>query len=148
MMGDDGSTDEIDGFLIGENITWIVWDINTCQEYQVNASYISGPSSFTSNGLTFLESLSHNSCQNVSLPGGWFIYSSYIETENMDVEIMMSQIVDNLIMIKNNDGAVYLPEWNFNGIGDIDFIMVIKLKQILTTFWNYVVYKKFQKKIL
>ena len=39
----------------------------------------------------------------------------------MDVEIMMSQIVDNLIMIKNNDGAVYLPEWNFNGIGDIDF---------------------------
>ena len=42
IMGDDSTTDEFDGFQEGEQITWMVWDILTCQEYQVNASYSNG----------------------------------------------------------------------------------------------------------
>ena len=39
----------------------------------------------------------------------------------MNAESMMNQIIDNLIMLKDNSGSVYLPEYYFNGIGDIDF---------------------------
>ena len=107
-MGDDSTTDEIDGFQQEESFTWMVWDILTCQEYQVNANYSIGPTAYSTNDLTLLESLNHYSCQNISLPGGWFIYSSYINSENMNAESMMNQIIDNLIVLKDNDGSVYL----------------------------------------
>ena len=35
IMGDNSITDEIDGFQEGEEIIWMVWDIQTCQEYQL-----------------------------------------------------------------------------------------------------------------
>ena len=120
VMGDDSSTEQIDGFQEGENMIWMVWDILTCEEYQVNA--LSDDSLFYStNGVSTLGSLNHFSCQEIILPGGWFMYSSYIETENMDAEILMDQIQDNLIIVKDNSGNVYLPEWSFNGIGEIDY---------------------------
>jgi len=26
---------------------------------------------------------------------------------------------NNLVIVKNNEGMVYLPEWDYNGIGDM-----------------------------
>ena len=49
------------------------------------------------------------------------MFSSYIESSDMDVEVLMSSIYDNLVVVKNNNGDVYLTEWNFNGIGDLNF---------------------------
>lgn len=32
---------------------------------------------------------------------------------------VLSPIIDKVIIAKNNSGAAYLVEWNFNGIGDL-----------------------------
>ena len=121
VMGDDSTTDEIDGLQAGEEFIWVVWDILSCEQYELNPSYSVGPSIFTANGLTYLDALEHYTCQQIEFPGGWFIYSSYIQAEDMDAQLVMSSIVDNLIILKDNDGNAYLPEWAFNGIGELDF---------------------------
>ena len=121
IMGDNSITDEIDGFQEGEEIIWMVWDIQTCQEYQLFPSYSSGSTTYSTNAITSLESLEHTSCQEISLPGGWFMFSSYIIAENISIELITSTLGDNLNIVKNNSGAVYLPEYNFNGIGELNF---------------------------
>ena len=59
--------------------------------------------------------------QEVDLPIGWSIFSTYIETENMNVIAFLSGIQSHIILVKNFLGQAYLPEWNFNGIGNIEY---------------------------
>ena len=39
--------------------------------------------------------------------------------ENIDMGAFLSPIISDLIIAKDNAGNAYLPEWNFNGIGDL-----------------------------
>jgi hypothetical protein len=39
--------------------------------------------------------------------------------ENMDMGAFLSPIISDVIIAKDNAGLAYLPEWNFNGIGDL-----------------------------
>ncbi len=59
--------------------------------------------------------------QQINLPLGWGIFSTYIETENMNVINFLSDIQSHVILVKNFLGEAYLPEWNFNGIGNIQY---------------------------
>jgi len=59
--------------------------------------------------------------QEINLPIGWSIFSTYIETENMNVIAFLSGIQSHIILVKNFLGEAYLPEWNFNGIGNIEY---------------------------
>ena len=54
--------------------------------------------------------------------------SSYINPENSDLNTMMASIEDHLDILKNGDGFAYLPEWDYNGIGDWDFKQGYQLK--------------------
>jgi hypothetical protein len=38
---------------------------------------------------------------------------------SMDMAELLSPIVDDVIIAKNNEGLAYLPEWDFNGVGDL-----------------------------
>ena len=38
---------------------------------------------------------------------------------DMNVVSVLFPIIDELIIAKNNSGAAYIEEWNFNGIGDL-----------------------------
>jgi len=55
----------------------------------------------------------------LELQEGWnmFGYSCY---EPMDVAVAFSPIVDKVIIVKDNSGAVYMTEFGFNGIGDLE----------------------------
>ena len=128
VMGDDSTTDQIDGLQEGQDFIWMIWDILTCEQYELYPSYSEGPTTFTVNGLTFLDALEHYTCQQVVLPGGWYTYSSYIQADDMDAELVMSSIVDNLVILKDNVGNAYLTEWAFNGIGELDFHFGYQLK--------------------
>ena len=81
------------------------------------------------NALNFnpLANVSDESCnypnggsQLLSLVAGWNLVSSYIQTENMSMEAIMASIIDDVIIVKNNLGIAYLPEFGFNGIGSWD----------------------------
>jgi len=52
------------------------------------------------------------------LPGGWTIFG-FTCLEPLDVMLAFSNVVDDIIIVKDPEGIAYLPEWNFNGIGDL-----------------------------
>ena len=71
-----------------------------------------------------------NSCGNcedpgfihsIELPFGWSLFSTYICPFNSNIESVMVDIVESgdLVIVKNEDGMVYWPEFNINGIGDL-----------------------------
>jgi subtilisin-like proprotein convertase family protein len=130
VMGDDSTTPEKDGVAEGELLIWKVWDVLSCEEYHISPIYSGGPETFTSNGLSFIEGFEYNqnSCQTIQFPEGWYMYSSYIIADNMNVVDVFEPIVESLIILKNNQGDVYLPEWGFNAIGDIDFTQGYQVK--------------------
>ena len=77
---------------------------------------------FTINGYSALSGLSSIppvSEQVVSMPQGWSNFSTYMLAPNMDMANILSPIVDDVIIAKNNAGLAYLPEWEFNGVGDL-----------------------------
>lgn len=57
--------------------------------------------------------------QILNMSSGWSLISTYIQPENLDLTLVFSSIESSVIIIKNNFGDAYLPEWNFNGIGDM-----------------------------
>ena len=57
--------------------------------------------------------------QTLNLVSGWSMFSTYMMTDNMAMDVVLEPIVDQVIIAKNYLGAAYLPEWGFNGIGDV-----------------------------
>lgn len=56
-------------------------------------------------------------CQIIDIPMGWSIFSTYIlSTSNLIVDVL-SELVDDIVIVKNNEGMAYIPEWDFDGIG-------------------------------
>ena len=66
---------------------------------------------------------------------GWnmFGYSCY---EPIDVAIAFTSINDKIVIVKDNSGNVYMPEFTFNGIGDLVYNRgyQIKLSEAITDF--------------
>ena len=119
VMANDTNSPETDGLLEGAEIQWVLWNSELCEVQLVDASYLEEEVVFTINGLSFIETLEEFTCQEINLPEGWYIYSSYIQMETMDMVEVFEPVVDALKIIKNSDGETYLPEWNYNDIGDL-----------------------------
>lgn len=56
----------------------------------------------------------------IELPKGWSMFG-YPCKESKRVDQAFSTIKGNVIIIKNSNGLAYLPDWNYNGIGDLQF---------------------------
>ena len=57
--------------------------------------------------------------QTLNINDGWSLISTYIQSDILDIGVVFSPLFDHTVLIKNNEGSAYLPEWNFNGIGDM-----------------------------
>jgi len=57
--------------------------------------------------------------QNILLPKGWSIFSINGSGIEKSLDQALSPIISEVVMVKNNNGSVYYPEWNYNGVGDI-----------------------------
>ena len=77
--------------------------------------------------------------------GKWDISTELVEDWNFfgygcpeprDLEVVLSQYIDYIIIAKDYLGKAYLPEWNFNGIGDLvpGLGYQIKLTQAIADF--------------
>ena len=121
-MGDDTTTDEVDGLVAGEALVWMIADCNG-NVFAGQATYSNGPEVFTTNGLTFVASITEvpagPSSQMLDMPSGWSMFSTYMIADDMDMASVLSPIIDKVTIAKNNSGAAYLVEWNFNGVGDL-----------------------------
>jgi hypothetical protein len=47
------------------------------------------------------------------------MFSTYIIADTMSFDHFVMPIQDKVVIAKNYLGLAYLPEWNFNGIGDV-----------------------------
>jgi len=57
--------------------------------------------------------------QEIVFQENWNLFSSYIQTDNMNVEFLLSPFVEDVIIVKDNIGIAYLPNFDFNGIGEL-----------------------------
>jgi hypothetical protein len=122
-MGDDTTTDEVDGLLAGEALTWMIWDGTTCTEVAATAIYSGGADVYTTNAITFVESIASvpagPSCQTIDIPAGWSMFSTYMMPADMDLASVLAPVIENVIIAKDNGGNAYLVEWAYNGVGDL-----------------------------
>ncbi len=116
VWGDDALSPIKDGFAIGEQFTFKVWDATNQIEIPANVTYSSGPTSFQVNGLTVLSAVSATttSTQNIPLAAGWNMISSYINPSDNQITSILSPIIQNLIIIKNSAGESYWPPYMSN----------------------------------
>jgi hypothetical protein len=56
--------------------------------------------------------------QAIEIPAAWSMISTYIDTFGKDFAELLAPVKDSAIIAKNNNGAAYLVEWDFNGIGE------------------------------
>ncbi|MCO5252146.1 MAG: hypothetical protein M9949_12120 [Candidatus Kapabacteria bacterium] len=64
------------------------------------------------------ETLSTINLHSVNLIAGWNIISTYLTPINASIEMIFSQIVDDIVIVKNNIGQIYYPEFGINDIGN------------------------------
>jgi murein tripeptide amidase MpaA len=57
--------------------------------------------------------------QTIALPQGWCIFSTYVHPDSPSMEQLLAPVVHSLIIAKNGLGLAYLPDWDFNGIGNL-----------------------------
>ena len=60
-------------------------------------------------------------CQEISLNSGWNIFSTYLNFSNNSIDQVLNQLTtnNNLVIVKDYLGNVFLPDWNYNSIGDL-----------------------------
>ena len=68
--------------------------------------------------LPFLGYAQNNS-QEIELSIGWSIFSTYITPSNNTLDSIFAPIIDDVIIIKDQYGNVYWPEFGLNSIGTI-----------------------------
>ncbi len=112
------------GFSLNEEFIWQVWDASQGVSWPMIATYSSlqpNHEFFQVDGFSSIISMvniSPVSSQDFSIPEGWTLFSTYMTNSNMDVIHLVQAIEDDLIIIKNNTGAAYIVEYQFNAIGD------------------------------
>ncbi|MEA3444067.1 MAG: hypothetical protein U9R19_05005 [Bacteroidota bacterium] len=113
-----------DGFATGESFKWKIWRASDETVFDLTASYIPipampNPGEFTTNGLSSLTSLLANEYQYIELPVTWYIFSTYIEPFEPNIDSVISGIINNVIIVKDAYGNVFWPQYSVNMIDDI-----------------------------
>mgnify|MGYP003385519922 FL=1 len=66
--------------------------------------------------------------QQIDLPIGWSMFSTYMQAENMDLMVLLAGVQSQVVIAKNYMGSAYLPDWDYNGIGDVQYEQGYQIK--------------------
>ena len=71
----------------------------------------------------------------IGLNSGWNMFG-YVCPEPVDLTLALSQHEDKIVILKDNDGNVFMPDFGFNGVGDLvpGFGYQIKLSELIENF--------------
>lgn len=72
------------------------------------------------NGLFVLD-MSFSGTQDIALQSGWNLISTYLHDADMTAASLVAPIVDSVVIVKDNVGLAYLPNWGFDGIGNLAY---------------------------
>tara|TARA_B100000795_G_scaffold264096_1_gene244149 strand:+ start:537 stop:2963 length:2427 start_codon:yes stop_codon:yes gene_type:complete len=125
VQGDDATTEEIDGLVEGGTFKIKVWDQSEDLFLDCIVHYLASmpnQAEYTTNGISAItdgSAIPPVTSQLIELPLGWSLFSTYLVLENMDVEVALSSVFENIVIVKDFQGNAYLADWGFNGIGDL-----------------------------
>jgi len=106
------------------NVYWPEFGLNTLGEYNINKGYLA---KFNENiSLDILGYLIPESTH-IELNMGWNIIP-YYANESINAVVYFESIVEHIIIVKDQVGNVYLPEFDFNNIGALDIGKAYYLK--------------------
>ena len=66
--------------------------------------------------------------QIINLPEGWSMFSTYMSSENPSLDQVLSPVFEDIVIAKDYLGNAYLPDWNFNAVGDISTLTGYQIK--------------------
>jgi hypothetical protein len=124
--GDDNQSTNKDGFVDNESFVWKIWQASTGQLFDAVATYIPFPGmpnegQYAANGMSGLMSLGGLvvDYQQISIPFGWSIISTYIDPLDETCGSVFAGIVNFITIVKDDGGLVYWPSYSLNTIGSI-----------------------------
>ena len=122
--GDDNQTPFKDGFVDGENFVWKVWQASTGQLFDAVPTYntfMPNLGQYAANGMSGLISLGGFivDYQQIPIPMGWSIISTYIDPVDETCETVFGGIVTFIQIVKDDAGNVYWPSYSVNAIDTI-----------------------------
>ncbi|MBT3208233.1 MAG: T9SS type A sorting domain-containing protein [Bacteroidetes bacterium] len=129
-----------DGFAIGEQFKWKIWDESESIEYDANATYMPVPPManqefYAVNGLSGLASLYEvlsADSQEIILPQSWSYFSTYIIPTELSFDSIFMDVNSNLLILKDYFGQTYWPIYGINNIGNISICEGYQLKMAIT----------------
>ena len=109
--------DDCDGVF-----NWLIWDASTDTYYQADAVYdesYDDTDQFAIGGESGILDLVARTlyAQEIDLPAGWGLYSTFISPEDGSLETVLSGVVDDLVIMKDETGSVYWPFIGVNCLG-------------------------------
>ena len=113
--------------------------------YNPDANVDDGSCTYDVLGCTDVNALNYNpdatiddgSCQSendwpseqiINLPEGWSMFSTYMYSENPSLDQVLSPVFEDIVIAKDYLGNAYLPDWNFNAVGDISTLTGYQIK--------------------
>jgi glucose/arabinose dehydrogenase len=138
-VSDDGKI-----YLATNGNTWPSQPPNEIIELSNNEYYdglIYGCTDSTASNYNDLANTNDDSCEYLSfdcsnvelinipliLPQGWSLFG-FTCLESQDVISALELIIDKVVIVKDYAGNAYLPDWNFNGIGNFDYSVGYQIK--------------------
>jgi hypothetical protein len=137
---------EIEGFTEGttdvfrfyiQEVPWPPTSYSHGNNFTICAPY--GCTSETASNYDSAATIDDGSCiestvssQTLVLNEGWSIISTYINPENPDFIAFVSPAVQSIVIAKDYAGNAYLPDWDFNGIGDLSIGQGYQIKMTTT----------------
>ena len=64
----------------------------------------------------------------INLPQGWSIISSYITPDNLNMQNVFSSQINNISIVKDENGSVFWPQYNVNLIGNFNNLEGYQIK--------------------
>tara|TARA_B100000768_G_C11259347_1_gene368045 strand:- start:298 stop:1791 length:1494 start_codon:yes stop_codon:yes gene_type:complete len=138
-VSDDGKI-----YLATNGNTWPSQPPNEIIELSNDEYYdglIYGCTDSTASNYNFSANTNDDSCEYLSidcsnvelinipliLPQGWSLFG-FTCLESQNVISAFEPIIDNIIIVKDGSGNAFLPDWNFNGIGTLDYSIGYQIK--------------------
>jgi photosystem II stability/assembly factor-like uncharacterized protein len=120
VYGDDSNTPDKDGFDDQETYTVKVFDSKKGTEHTALVTYSVGNDYWTDGGASTIGSLSAPDLVtlDIDLGIGWNMISSNVEPDDKSMEAVFNNIVDDILIVKNGQGKIYVPSFTINTIGD------------------------------
>ena len=118
-----GEVNGNDGFVVGDEFLWKIWDSSEGTEHDAVATYYQNypqTAYYATNGMSVLSSLTviTSVTQTINIPSGWSMISTYIDPFEPAIDSMFSDIVSEILIVKDASGAVFWPVFNLNMIGN------------------------------